>query len=267
MPELPEVQTVVNHIKIFEKRLLSDVKVYDDKLIAQEKLHVLKDQILLFVSRRGKYIHFSFSESLSLIVHLRMTGQFLCKKEREKHDRAALFFSNQLPLFFKDTRRFGTFLITHDPSAVFSKLGKEPLDPEFTLEEFYQNLITKKKALKTLLLDQSFLAGLGNIYTDEALWKAALHPQKSASSLSFTQAKTLFSAIREALQKGLDTGGTSLGEGNTNFHAINGKTGNNQNTLWVYAREKNPCLRCKKIIQKISFQQRGTHFCAHCQKK
>lgn len=266
MPELPEVQTIVNHVKRFEKKSLIDVKVYDCKLIPQKTLDALKNKILLFVTRRGKYIHFSFSENLSLIVHLRMTGQFLCKKEREKHDRAALFFSDQLPLFFKDTRRFGTFLLTHNPSEVFSKLGKEPFNPGFTPEEFYQNLLAKKKALKTLLLDQTFIVGLGNIYTDEALWKAALHPQKNASSLSFYQAKALFAAIREVLQKGLDTGGTSLGEGNANFHAINGQTGKNQNNLWVYAREKKPCFRCKTPIQKMYFQKRGTHFCAYCQK-
>lgn len=267
MPELPEVQTVVNHLKVFEKKHLIDVKVHDHKLIAQERIELLKNTLLLSIVRRGKYLLFSFSGNLFLIVHLRMTGQFLLRETQEKHDRAIFFFNNHLPLFFKDTRRFGTFVLTGNPSEVFQKLGREPFDPNFTPEEFYQSLLAKKQALKVLLLDQSFLAGLGNIYTDEALWKAELHPQKVSSSLSFLQANALFFAIREALQKGLNTGGTSLGEGNANFHALNGQTGKNQNDLWVYARENKPCIRCKKPIQKIFFQKRGTHFCAFCQKK
>lgn len=266
MPELPEVQTIANHLKIFEEKQLIDIKVHDYKLISQETLDQLKGKILLSITRRGKYLHFSFSENRSLIIHLRMTGQFLIRQKREKHDRATFFFFHQPPLFFKDTRRFGTFMLTKNPEEVFQKLGKEPFDPHFMVEEFYSLLLLKKQALKTVLLDQSFIAGLGNIYTDEALWKAALHPQKKASSISFEQTKALFSAIREVLQKGLDQGGTSLGEGNANFHAIHGQTGKNQNELWVYGREKKACLRCENPIQKILFQQRGTHFCILCQK-
>ncbi|KAG6558812.1 Formamidopyrimidine-DNA glycosylase [Candidatus Rhabdochlamydia oedothoracis] len=264
MPELPEVQTTVNQLKVFEKKHLIKVKVHDFKLNTQKALDSLKDQILLSITRRGKYMHFAF-ENRSLIVHLRMTGQFLIKPKKEKHDRATFFFFDQPPLFFKDTRRFGTFLITNKPEEVFQKLGKEPLDPCFTPEELYQLLLSRKQPLKAALLDQTLIAGLGNIYTDEALWKAALHPQRKSSSISFAEAKILFFAIREVLQKGLDQGGTSLGKGNANFHAINGQTGKNQNHLWVYAREKQPCPICKNPIQKIAFQQRGTHFCPLCQ--
>lgn len=267
MPELPEVQAVVNHLKVFEKKHLIDVKVRDYKLIAQERAVLLKNTLLLSIVRRGKYLLFSFSGNLFLIVHLRMTGQFLIREAEEKYDRAIFFFNNHLPLFFKDTRRFGTFVLTDNPNEIFRKLGREPFDPNFIPKEFYQSLLVKRKMLKALLLDQSFLAGLGNIYTDEALWKAALHPQKVSSTLSFLQAKALFYAIREVLQKGLNRGGTSLGEGNANFHRLNGETGKNQNDLWVYGRENKPCIRCKELIQKIFCQQRGTHFCAFCQKK
>lgn len=267
MPELPEVQTVVNQLKVFEGKHVINVRVYDCKLITQERLELVKGSTLLSVMRRGKYLLFSFSGNLFLIVHLRMTGQFLIKEFQEKHDRAVFFFNNHLSLFFKDTRRFGTFVFTHNPSEVLQKLGQEPFDPDFTPEMFYQRLLTKKQALKTVLLDQRFLAGLGNIYTDEALWKATLHPQKVCCSLSFSEAEALFFAIRAALQKGLDAGGTSLGEGRMNFHALNGQTGKNQNDLWVYARENKPCIRCKRPIQKIFFHQRGTHFCMYCQKK
>lgn len=265
MPELPEVQTTVNQLKVFEKKHLIKIEVHDFKLISQKTIDSLKNKTLLSITRRGKYVHFTF-ENRSLIVHLRMTGQFLSRQKKEKYDRATFFFSNQPPLFFKDTRRFATFLITNHPEEIFQKLGKEPFDPYFTPEELYRLLLSRKQALKTALLDQTLIAGLGNIYTDEALWKAALHPQRKSSSISFAQAKILFFAIREVLQKGLDQGGTSLGKGNANFHAINGKTGKNQNHLWVYAREKLPCLRCKILIQKITFQQRGTHFCPLCQK-
>jgi len=264
MPELPEVQTTVNQLKVFEKKHLIIAKVHDLKLITQKALDSLKDQMLLSITRRGKYVHFTF-ENRSLVIHLRMTGQFLIRQKKEKHDRATFFFSDQPPLFFKDTRRFGTFLITNHPEEIFQRLGKEPFDPCFTPKELHHLLLSRKQALKTALLDQTLIAGLGNIYTDEALWKAALHPQRKSSSISFTQAKLLFFAIREVLQKGLDQGGTSLGEGNANFHTINGQTGKNQKVLWVYAREKQPCPRCKSLIQKIIFQQRGTHFCPLCQ--
>ena len=107
MPELPEVQTIANHLKVFEEKQLIDIKVHDYKLISQETLDQLKGKNLLSITRRGKYLHFSFSENRSLIIHLRMTGQFLIRQKREKHDRATFFFFHQPPLFFKDTRRFG----------------------------------------------------------------------------------------------------------------------------------------------------------------
>ncbi len=136
MPELPEVQTTVNQLKVFEKKTLINIKVHDFKLIAQKTLDSLKDKILSSITRHGKHVHFAF-ENLSLIVHLRMTGQFLIKQKKEKHDRATFFFSDQSLLFFKDTRRFGTFLVTNHPEEVFQKLGREPFDPYFTPEELY----------------------------------------------------------------------------------------------------------------------------------
>jgi formamidopyrimidine-DNA glycosylase len=174
-----------------------------------------------------------------------------------KHDRAALVLDENLRLSFEDTRKFGRIWLVQDVDEVVGRLGPEPLNPEFTPEIFYQHLLSFKRQLKPLLLDQTFLAGMGNIYTDEALHRAHLHPLLKADMLSEMQAAELLWAIRYVLLKGIETNGASID------WVYRG--GSFQNTFQVYGRSKQACYTCGHSIEKISVGQRGTHFCPYCQ--
>jgi formamidopyrimidine-DNA glycosylase len=206
---------------------------------------------------------------MHLIVHLRMTGRFLLKKAGEKpikHERVIFRFKDGTRLAFHDTRRFGTMTVTSQPAVIFQKLGVEPLDPAFSADHLFQLLSRRNKTLKAALLDQTLIAGIGNIYADEALWEAKLHPQQLCQNLTLEHTRRLHAALQMVLRKGIANGGTSLGEGTSNFHHLNGQSGKNQMTLNVYGRKGKPCRRCEKSLQRIIIAQRSTCFCPSCQK-
>jgi formamidopyrimidine-DNA glycosylase len=267
MPELPEVETVVRTLRAFSLigKTLTSVKFFCPKF--PQTLQTLVGHPIQQIERRGKYIHFVFSSSLHLIIHLRMTGRFLLKPEGEfpaRHERV-IFYFNDFQVAFHDTRRFATFDVTTEPNQIFSRLGFEPLDPHFFADQFIELLSFRDKPIKVLLLDQSLIAGIGNIYADEALWEAKIHPQRLASSLSQKEAIRLFEAIRLVLMNGIKNGGTSLGKGAPNFHHLNGQSGYNQETLKAYGREGKRCYRCGNQIKRIVLHLRSTHFCPACQ--
>ncbi len=255
MPELPEVESVVCALRESSLigRTLSVIETICPKI---PDLSCLIGQKIQAISRRGKYIHFQLS-TVHLIVHLRMTGQFLLKRE-SKHLRVIFYFED-LVLAFHDTRRFATFDLSHDPKQFFSRLGPEPFDTFFDFSKW-------SKVIKAVLLDQSIIAGIGNIYADEALWEAGIHPERPACEINQQENHQLLEAVRKVLSQGIKQGGTSLGTAAPNFHHLNGHSGSNQNTLQVYGREGESCLRCGHSIEKITLQQRGTHFCPDCQK-
>lgn len=267
MPELPEVESVVRALRASSLigKTLSSVEIICPKIPRQ--LTALTNQSILAIDRRGKYIHFTFSKGVHLIVHLRMTGQFLIKRTGEsaaRHERVIFSFKG-LKVAFHDTRRFATFDLTDHPETIFRRLGPEPLGPVFTPEMLIHSLAQRNKAIKAALLDQGLIAGVGNIYADEALWEAKIHPERRSCDLNEEQVQRLFDSVRKVLAKGIENGGTSLGDGAPNFHHLNGQSGGNQNTLHVYGKEKEPCERCGHPIEKIVVQQRGTHFCPICQ--
>ena len=269
MPELPEVESVVSSLKAASLigKTLSSVQIICPKIPSE--LSQLIEHRIEGIERRGKYIHFRFSSGIHLIIHLRMTGQFLLKAKKAsaaKHERVIFNFKEGIALAFHDTRRFATFDLTRDPDAIFSKLGPEPLDPAFSAEQFFSSISQKSKAIKASLLDQGIIAGVGNIYADEALWDAKIHPERPSSDLSKKESEQLLKSIQKVLRNGIQNGGTSLGSGSPNFHHLNGQSGNNQNTLNVYGKEGESCARCGRSIEKIAVKQRGTHFCPICQK-
>jgi formamidopyrimidine-DNA glycosylase len=184
------------------------------------------------------------------------------KIKPEKHDRLILALSDQAKaatsLVFNDTRKFGRVWLTNHLESVLGRLGPEPLSDEFTAEWLYENLRARHRLLKPLLLDQSFLAGLGNIYTDEALHLAKLHPLAVSDSIKRRQAEVLHDAIRAVLQEGIRRNGASID------WVYRG--GEYQNYFRVYDRENQPCPVCGRKIQKLVVGQRGTHVCPHCQK-
>ena len=239
------------------------------------------------ITRRGKYIVFSLSPchrpkrslgvTLSpsqakgfglrpklgrhLLIHLKMSGRLdvlAAETPRDKHVHFAFTLDNGYELRFNDTRKFGRVYLVDDPSEITGKQGPEPLEAEFTLKAFRQLMESKSGALKPLLLDQTFIAGIGNIYADEALWRARLHPLRRAASLKPDEVAALYRGIRQALSDGIRH------EGSTIDWVY--PEGNHQNYFCVYGRTDEPCRRCGSAIRRIVVGQRSTHYCPRCQR-
>jgi len=266
MPELPEVETIARKLRpeLVGKSITKADLLWPRTLAVpapQKFSKQIRGQEILSVGRRGKYFVIQLSD-YHLLVHLRMSGDLYIKEVDavpEKHDR--LIF-NLAPdgkyLVFNDTRKFGRVWLVRDPQEVLGGLGPEPLSDEFTAERLYEMLHSRHRRLKPLLLDQAFLAGMGNIYTDEALHKARLHPLAVSDSVNREQAGALREAIREVLQEGIRRNGASID------WVYRG--GEFQNYFRVYDREGQPCLVCGTAIERLVVGQRGTHICPHCQR-
>ncbi len=270
MPELPEVETIKRQL---QKRLrgetILDVKVFFEKIIFSVSdstfIKDLKKQRVQEISRRGKYLIFKLTDYY-MLVHLRMSGKFLIKEKdsiNQKHEHIHFIFNNFI-LAYHDVRKFGRIYLVKDPSIILDKLGIEPLSEKFTLLEF-KKILKGTKSIKAFLLDQSEIAGLGNIYVDEALFLAKIAPKRLISAIYDDEAALLHHAIIKVLKKGIDNMGTSLGKGKSNYKNIE-SLGKNQNELLVFNRENEPCINCKNPIKKIRVAQRGTHYCPFCQK-
>jgi len=275
MPELPEVQTIVDHLNQAHivGRTITDSRVYWPNTIAgmdsRRFCLRIKGSKIRQITRRGKYIVLDLSCQLTMLIHLRMTGRFNLSDstiERNPHEHVILQLDNTTDLRFQDTRKFGRILLTDTPQAVLSQLGPEPLSRRFTGKQLFTMLQAYRRQLKPLLLDQRFLAGLGNIYVDEALWTAGIHPLSISSALSARQSASLHRAIRHVLRKGIKNLGTSLGRGKGNFYSTNNRPGRNADQLNVFRRTGMPCPRCKTTIMRIIVAQRSSHICPHCQK-
>lgn len=280
MPELPEVQTVVNDLNAIGLPgvTITGAQIFWPRIIATPSAETfcqqIKDQTVKIIWRRAKYIVFDFASGAHLLIHLRMSGRLHLVSpgtERSKHEHVILnldvhqHLDNQRQLRYHDTRKFGRLYLVHDVETILGSLGPEPLENNFTAKTFAKRLYTRKRQLKPLLLDQTFLAGLGNIYVDEALWEAQLHPCRLASSLSEAETKRLHRAIRKVLRRGINNLGTTLGSGKTNFYSIGQRTGNNQEQLNIFQRTGLPCSRCQTTIERMIVGQRSTHICPTCQ--
>jgi formamidopyrimidine-DNA glycosylase len=211
------------------------------------------------VGRRAKYLILHLTHQ-KLIIHLRMSGDILVNPIEQPlapHDRLTLTLDDEYRLTFNDTRKFGRVWLMDDPSQLFEKLGPEPFSDTFTPAWLFDALHKKNRQLKPLLLDQTFLAGMGNIYTDEALHRAGIHPLTPSGAVTAPQAGRLWKTIREVLHAGIQNNGSSID------WVYRG--GGFQNYFRVYGREGEPCETCQTPIQRIVVGQRGTHFCPHCQ--
>lgn len=271
MPELPEVETIVRALKhggknqdsIVGKIIRSCDLCWERTLAAPKRSEfeaAIQNQSVRDVTRRGKFIHI-WLESGHILIHLRMSGDLRVDKpplqEALPHDRLIFLFQDGSRLAFNDTRKFGRVWFTLTPENLLKNLGMEPFDASLTSDAFYSNLHKKKKQIKSLLLDQSFLAGLGNIYTDESLHRAGIHPLRLADHLSPQEAECLLNAIRLTLQEGIDHNGASI-------DWVYQK-GEFQNYFRVYQQTGKPCQICGTEIARIVVGQRGTHFCPTCQ--
>ncbi len=274
MPELPEVQTVVDNLnqQHLVGRTITGAQVGWPRTLADETPSRFRKKItgcrIRQITRRGKYIVFQLSRGLTMLIHLRMTGRLNWTSPgttRNKHEHVVIEVEKKNELRFQDTRKFGRIFLTATPEAILDKLGPEPLETGFTRERFRQMLQAKKRQIKPLLLDQRFLAGLGNIYVDEALWQANIHPQRLSRSLTEKEIEALHHAIPHVLEKGLKNMGTSLGRGKGNFYSVGNRPGRNADELNVFRRTGKTCPRCSTLIERIIVAQRSSHICPNCQ--
>ena len=274
MPELPEVETVVRDLRNsgITARSITAARVSWPRTIENMPPEKFAASVsgcrIQNVSRRAKYIVIELSSGQWLLIHLRMTGRLHIvdtKTPREIHERVALALDDDTELRFIDTRKFGRWTLLNDAGERLNKLGPEPLSDEFTADVMYGILQSRHRRLKPLLLDQHMLAGLGNIYVDEAMWDARLHPCTMSDAISRKQSTALRRAIRKVLQKGINSMGTTLGTGKGNFYSVAGRRGRNQDGLKVFRRDGAPCPRCGTIIERSIVAQRSTHFCPECQ--
>jgi formamidopyrimidine-DNA glycosylase len=275
MPELPEVQTVVDDLLAagLAGKMITGAQVFWPRIIQTPSVRLfcrnISGKTIDHIRRRAKYIVFDLSGGWTLLIHLRMTGRLHLVDPGvpvDKHEHAYLQLGYDLQLRFHDTRKFGRLYLVKDERDILGKLGPEPLGDTFTAAKLYKILQSHSRMLKPLLLDQTVLAGLGNIYVDEALWDAHLHPCCISSVVSRKNVVRLHRAIRKVLKRGLKNMGTTLGTGHANFYSVGSRSGRNRDRLNVFRRTGRPCPRCKTSIERITVSQRSTHICPACQK-
>jgi formamidopyrimidine-DNA glycosylase len=274
MPELPEVETIVNDLRPnVEGRRFTSVSIYCPEMVHQSSVAELKrrlpGQVIKEIARRGKYLIFRLASGEALIIHLRMTGSLLLKRKAEPRTasspyiRAIFGLDNGTELLFTDRRKLGTISLVKDESELNSKLGPEPLEPSFTAEVLAERLSTHKAPIKAVLCDQEVIAGIGNMYADEALFFARIHPLREANSLSHEEIKRLHKAIRQVLTRAISNGGASISD----YRRPTGEKGSQQYDFYAAHRGGQTCKVCATPIERIAVRNRGTYFCPKCQGK
>ncbi|HWI55235.1 MAG TPA: DNA-formamidopyrimidine glycosylase [Desulfobacteria bacterium] len=275
MPELPEVETIRRSLQDKIKgKTFTGVEVFLEKMVKGVELKNLDAHLngkkITRLDRRGKYLIIHLSGGLAMVIHLRMTGQLLyCSPEQEtpKHTHVVFHLDDERQLRFVDQRQFGKveLVSARDLGTVsgLKTLGVEPLSDDFTRELFKKEIRNKRTKIKSLLLDQTFIAGIGNIYADEALFRAMIHPERVASALNTREVSRLYLSIKEVLIEGIENRGTSIKD----YIDGDGAQGTNQGNLRVYGRDGEACVKCGRIIEKTTVGGRSSHFCPKCQKK
>jgi len=273
MPELPEVETVrATLAPLLIGRRLDRVDILDTRLVRPfEPLAVaaeLEGERIEAVERRGKYLVFRFESGRSLLIHLRMTGSLRHARAGslgdDPHRRAVVRLDDGSDVAYRDVRRFGTWLLLEPGELepyLDRRLGAEPFSRAFTSRRFGERLAGRKAPIKAVLLDQRTLAGMGNIYADEALWRARIHPLRPAGDLAPDEIKRLHSGVRRALEAGIARQGATLRD----YSTPDGGGGRMQHEFKVYGRGGEPCDRCGTPIAKTRVAGRGTWYCPSCQ--
>lgn len=274
MPELPEVENTVRDLKpLLVGRRICGVDVRwtrsVDGMLPEVFSRALTGRQITNTDRRGKYLLFPLDSNQTLILHLRMTGQLhlhAAEEPPDRHTHVIFDLDNGQALHYRDMRKFGRFYLVDDPETVVGKLGPEPLSETFTPLEFWHAIQDRRAAIKGLLLDQAIVAGLGNIYADEALFLAGIDPRRPGNSLSLADCQRLHTSVRQTLAQAVREGGSTLGgSALSNYRRPVGVQGQYQERHQVFRRTGEPCPVCGTPIQRIKLAQRSTHFCAHCQ--
>jgi len=283
MPELPEVETIKRGLenKIVGKKI-RDIIVGNFKIIKSLSksifINELKNKVIKKICRRGKYIIIDLYPKKNLVIHLGMTGlliypyvencdEIISGKIKPKHNHVIFNFEDNTKLVFNDVRRFGKVYLVSDMREVESinKLGLEPLEECFSVEAFSHILEKKKKnKIKSLLMKQDIIAGLGNIYVNEILYRANIHPLRQISSLTKEESKKLYLEIKSVLTEAVKFGGSTVAD--EAYRDTNGEKGKFAKKLQIYARKGELCKKCGNTIEVIKIEGRSTFFCLHCQK-
>jgi formamidopyrimidine-DNA glycosylase len=268
LPELPEVETIVRDLsKSLHCKIFSDVIVHDALVLRQEQkdfVRRIKGRAIESITRRGKAVIVRLATGEFLVIQLMMTGQLIADGQKDKHTRVTFNFSDGSRLLYNDQRRFGRIRLVESLSQIrhFNILGPEPLSKDFTpalMREAFRKTI---RPVKNVLLDHTFVAGIGNIYACEVLFRSRLSPMRQARGISPAEIKTMHRAIIEVLKEAIVHRGSSM----RNYRDGDGQKGRFSERLMVYARQGLPCLRCQKSIQRVIQAGRSTFYCGHCQK-
>lgn len=274
MPELPEVETIRRDLdQALVGRKITEVWFDAPKMLKPSPEVVVKaltNQIIKKFDRIAKLLLVE-TDTVTAAIHLKLSGQLLLRsqdfpKDKDKFVHVVFKFNDGQELRFNEMRKFGFVKIIHTKEEVdklLSEYGPEPLTPKFTEEKLKEVLSRSARAVKTVIMDQTKIAGVGNIYADEALWYARLHPESRANSLTGPEVSKLYNNINFVIKQGIEDGGTS----DADYVRIDGSKGTHGQNLKAFRQEKKPCSRCGDIINKIRVGGRGTHFCPNCQKK
>jgi len=269
LPELPEVETIKNELLPYvEGKTITDVKLIWEGIVRgitpdKFRRHLIGQKIVS-LGRRGKYLIFNLSGREKLVGHLKLSGALLIKKtgyEPERFARAIICFDNGTDLQLCDPRKFARLWLTTDPTLATGKLGPEPLTAEFSLKWFRDHLKHHSTLIKPLLLDQKFIAGVGNMYADEALFEAKIHPARPTDSLVSEEINKLYYAIIKVLKKGISEKGASV----QNYLRPGGEKGTAHQGFKVAHRRGEKCVTCARTLAYIKLRGRGTYFCHYCQ--
>ena len=269
MPELPEVETIKNELApLVTGRRIKSVEFLWAKTLFSPSLDEFESRVkgrtIASLGRRGKYLIVRLDSGDSILVHLRMTGSFLVSREKkppDSHIRAIIHLDDGSNMFFIDPRKFGKFQLVSGDEWSRGKLGPEPLSDEFTTKVLAQLLSGKKAPIKAVLIEQELIAGIGNMYADEALYEARIHPLRMADSLSGEEIKRLHRAIRHVLKTAIESGGASISD----YFRPGGERGSAHEGFKVAHRRGGECPVCGGPIARIVVRQRGTYFCPGCQ--
>lgn len=272
MPEMPEVETVRRTLTpLIKGKTIQRVVLWYPKIIHSDPEKFKKELVgkkILRIDRYAKYLLIRLSDHLTIISHLRMEGKYhltTSAAPKDKHDHVEFIFTDKTALRYNDVRKFGRMRLlvtgTERQQTALGHLGPEPNSPQFTVAYFYPALMKKKKNIKATLLDQTVVAGLGNIYIDEVLWQSKINPQLPANKLTHRQVQSLWQNINQTIRAAIRLRGTTV----HTFLDADGNFGGYQDQLQVYGKAGQPCPRCGTILQKTKVNGRGTTFCPHCQ--
>jgi len=275
MPELPEVETIVRQLRdnIVGQEIESVQILRRDQWKLNDPAEMekcLAGERIMVINRRAKFIAIDFESGNQLVIHLRMTGKLIWspgKPLTDKFKRTVFYFTSGSSMQFNDTRALGTLTFYHssDKDCWQKKLGLEPLNEDWQISRLKEICNKSSLQMKDLLLDQTKIAGIGNIYANEILFRAKIHPERRANTLSSREISALYRIIPEVLQLAIEKMGTSLGDGVFNYRSVYNIEGEFQNILAVYNQEGEPCLVCKSPIQRIKQKGRSSYFCGMCQ--